>query len=130
MDQSPLVTEQIEAGTKFLSEFEKSFPVIAALWLKASDVEYWNLYVSSDRLGDENFRAAYGEVVRVAKEMGDPNLDPFQVKLIKATDPIATAAIEITRRFPGRIPARFRQRNFGGVGVDEVYIYPTPIAVA
>jgi hypothetical protein len=130
MDQNPLVIEQIDAGARFLAEFEKKIPVAAAFWLRTNDEEWWYLYVASEEFDDKRLDVGYGEVVRLAAESPDPNFDPFRVKLIGATDPLATAARDVLRRFPGRIPTRIHRSNFGGVGVEDVYIYPTLTAVS
>ncbi len=61
--------------------------------------------------------------------MRNPNLDPFQVKLIGTDDPLAQAALDVHRRYEATIPARYRERLFGGVAAEEVYIYPQPIPV-
>jgi hypothetical protein len=37
MDQDQLVNEQIDAGKKFLEEFDKCIPVRAAVWLNVND---------------------------------------------------------------------------------------------
>ena len=125
-----MVMEQIDAGAKFLGEFEKKTPVSAAFWLKAGEEDSWYLYVTSEQFNDENLDVAYGEVLRIAGEMHDAAFDPFQVKIIKPGHPLAKAALEIHRRFPGRTTTRLRGRNFAGAIADEVYIYPTPIAVS
>lgn len=117
MDQGSVVREEIDAGAKFLAEFEKQFPIQAAFWLK-EDEGRWYLYVASDQINDQNVRLAYREVIRVAGAMRDPNFDP-----------LALAALEILRRYPGRSAAHLRQRNFGGLGIEEGYIYPSPIPV-
>ncbi|MGA2702755.1 MAG: hypothetical protein ABSH35_16890 [Isosphaeraceae bacterium] len=130
MDQGPLVIEQIDAGARFLAEFEKKIPVMAAFWLKASEEGSWYLYVASDEFNYNNLDVGYREVLRLAGELRDPNFDPFQVKLIKPGHPLAKAALDVLQRFPGRMATRLHRRNFGGVSVDEVYIYPTPIAVS
>ena len=127
MDQIPLVIEQIDAGTRFLNEFQKYLPIQVAFWLKEAEVGDWNLYIASDQITEDNFDVAYGEVVRIAGQIRDPWFDPFQVKLIGANDPLAQAALDIQRRFPGRMPTRFHGRTFGGLSVDEVYIYPSPV---
>jgi hypothetical protein len=126
MDQGPLVTEQIDAGAAFLDRIDGSIPVAAAFWLKSSEGGRWYLYVASEKINDRTIRAAYGEVFRVAKDMGDPNLDPFQVKLIGIDDPLARAALDIHTRFPARIPTRFNGSRFGDVIVEGVYVYPPP----
>jgi len=130
MDQGPLVIEQIDAGARFLAEFEKKIPVMAAFWLKASEEGSWYLYLASDEFNHNNLDVGYREVLRLAGELRDPNFDPFQVKLIKPGHPLAKAALDVLQRFPGRMATRLHRRNFGGVSVDEVYIYPTPIAVS
>jgi hypothetical protein len=129
MDQVPLVTEQIDAGARFLGEFQKFVPIQSAFWLKNSEEGAWWLYVASDQITDDNFDVAYGEVVRIAGAIQDPNFDLFQVKLIGADDPLAKAVADIRRRYPGRAPIRLHGKTLGGITADEVYIYPAPIPV-
>jgi hypothetical protein len=130
MDQGPLAIEQIDSGARFLAEVEKKIPVIAAFWLKASEEGWWYFYVASDEFNDKSFDEGYAEVLRVAREMGDPNFDPFRVNLIRASHPLAKAALDRLKLFPGsRIATRLRQTTFGGAGAEEVYIYPTMITV-
>jgi hypothetical protein len=130
MDQGPLVTEQIEAGARFLAEFQNQYPVQAAFWLKDSEHGNWSLYVASEQITDDNFDLAYGEVVRIAGELKDPWFDLFQVRVIGAEGPLAKAAAALQHRYPGRLPARSSGGAFGGVEVDEVYVYPSPLPVA
>src|SRR6266478_3627922 len=120
MDQGPLVIEQIDAGARFLGEFQKYLPIQTAFWLKEADEGAWNLYVVSDQITDDNFDVAYGEVVRIAGHLQDPWFDPFQVKLLGVDDPLAQAALDVQQRYPGRMPIRFHGKTFGGVSVDEV----------
>jgi hypothetical protein len=129
MDQGPLVIEEIDAGMRFLEEFDKKVPVLAAFWLRASEEDAGYLYVASDQINDNNIKEVYGEVGRIAAEMRDPSFGPFRVKLIKRSDPLAGAAMQYLELFPGRMPTRLRQRNFGGIGTEEVYIYPSAITV-
>jgi hypothetical protein len=82
------------------------------------------LNIASDPINDTNLRAAYGEILRVAAEMVTPYLDPFRVKLIPTSNPLAQAAVEIHQRCPGRMAIRLNSTNFGGLGVDGVFIYP------
>ncbi|OWK36493.1 hypothetical protein [Fimbriiglobus ruber] len=129
MDQGPLVIDQLDAGARFLDEFQKYVPVQAAFWLKESDEGEGSLYVASDKITDDNFDVAYGEVLRIAGVLHDPHFDPFQVKLIGADDPLAKAALDVHRRYPGRTASRFYGKVFGGLPVDEVYLYSSPIPV-
>jgi hypothetical protein len=127
MDQGPLVSEQIEAGAKFVREFDKYAPVQAAFWLKASEERQWYLYIASDQINDSNVKAAYGEVLRLTGKIQDPWLDPFQVKLVGMNDGVAQAVLEIQRKYLGKIPMRYHGPRLGGVSVEEAYIYPLPI---
>jgi hypothetical protein len=128
MDPGPLVKEQIDAGARFLTEFEKTVPVAAAFWLKGQDQDSWYLYVIPDRLEDDGRRGAEREVLRVILSMRDPNLGPLDVRLIKPSDPLARAALDYQRLYPGKAVC-LRDRVFGDRGIDEVYIYPAPVAV-
>jgi hypothetical protein len=127
MDQGSLVIEETDAGEELVRRLDRSFPVKVAFWVKDSEGGPWYLHVASDQVHDKNIDAAYGEVLRLAGEMASPYLDAFQVKLIPTGDPLAQAALEINRRFPGRMATRFGGRSFGGMGVDGVYIYPAAV---
>jgi hypothetical protein len=129
MDQSPLELEQIDAGAKFLNELQRHFPVQIAFWVRESDENEWFLYVASEEISDDNRHENYGRVVEAAYGISDPHFDMFRVKLISAADPLASAALALRRRYPGRVPMRFDGRRFGGLPVDGVYIYPSPIRV-
>jgi hypothetical protein len=72
-----------------------------------------------------NFDLGFAEILRLAHEMQTPYIDPFQVRLIGSDDPLAKAAAETNRKYPGPMPTRFRGTSFGGVPVEEVYIYAT-----
>ncbi len=129
MDPNPLVNEQIEAGAALLAELEKRIPVAAGFWLKSADPESWTFYVTSDRFEGEDERAARGEAVRVAMALGEPQLELLQVRLIKPGHPLARSAMDYQRLYPGKV-IRLRDRVFGDMGIDEVYIYPAPMAVS
>jgi hypothetical protein len=51
------------------------------------------------------------------------------VKLIPATHPLAKAAQTVYRGRPWKVGARIRNQIFGGVGIEEAYIYPPPMTV-
>jgi hypothetical protein len=129
MDHGPLVIEEIDEGAKLAREFDRFKPVKAAFWLKASDEDQRYLYLASDGIDDTNFDVAYGEVLRLANQFPSPYLDPFRVKVIGGEDPKAQAAVDINRRFPGSMPTRLGGQSFGGIFVDDVYIYPSPVPV-
>ena len=132
MDQGPLVMEEIDAGGELTREFNKYDPVMVAFWLKASDDEHRYLFIASDQINDTNFDLAYGEVLRLASKLKLRSiyLDPFRVKVIGADDPLAKAAVDIHLRYPGIFPTRFGGTTFGGISVDDVYIYPSSLSAA
>jgi hypothetical protein len=48
----------IEAGARFLPEFQKYAPIAAAFWLKDSDTGNWHLWIGSTKITDRNFDRA------------------------------------------------------------------------
>ena len=129
MDQGPLVAEQIEAGRKFLAEFEKYAPVLTAFWLKEYDGWYWYLYIASDQIDSDNRSQAYREVVRIARTLHDPHLDSLRTKVVLADDPKVQAALDLQRQYPGR-PIHLGGQVFGGESIEGAYIYPQAQAAA
>lgn len=130
MDQGPLVMEEIEAGAELAREFDNYAPVKVAFWLKASDDDHRYLYLASDQIDDTNFDLAYSEVGRLTNKIRSPFIDGFRVKVINGSDPLARAALDINKRFPAPIPTRLAGQMFGGIFVDDVYIYPSTLQVA
>ncbi len=124
MDHGPLVEKEADAGAELVRELDKVYPVKAAFWLKASDEEQRHLYIASESIDGATIVAAYREVLRLAKTLKSDGLDPFRVKLIGAQNPLAEAAMEINNRFPGTMATRLGGTTFGGISVDDVYIYP------
>jgi hypothetical protein len=129
MDQGPWVREETDEGAKLAREFDRFAPVKVAFWLKASDEEQRSLYLAS-QIDDTNFDLAYREVARLTNQFPPAYLDPCRVKVIGGKHPLAQAAVDINRRFPGPMPSRFGGTSFGGITVDDVYIYPSPRPVA
>jgi len=130
MDQEPLVREEIDAGAEFLRAFDQYAPVKAAFWLKVGDEGNRHLYIASERIDDTNFVLAYREVIRLANQMPSIYFDPFRVKVLNADKPLARAAAEINECFPNRLGTRIGGGMFGGVFVDQAYIYPSPLPAA
>lgn len=127
MAQGPLVNEQIEAGQSFLQEYARHVPVASGCWLKESDSGRVRLYVATDHVSAGNLRDAYGDVLRIARSLRNPNLDPFEIELISTDSPICQGAREIYKYASPNIPAHFTVRYFGGMNVDEGYVYPPSV---
>jgi len=118
------VIEETEAGAELIRRFQEYMPVDAAFWLNPSEEGGWALYIASPQMDVANFDLGFAEILRLVHEMQTPYIDPFQVRLIGSDDPLAKAAIESNRKYPGPMPTRFRGKSFGAVPVEEVYIYP------
>jgi hypothetical protein len=130
MDKSPLVTEHIDAGEWLIREFSKKIPVQAAFWLRERDSDEWYFYLASDQINESNFDQAYGEVLRIVRPQQSLWIDPFQVKVIGIDAPVAKAALDVMRKYSASIPTRYHGRHFGGLSIDEVYIYSLPLCVS
>lgn len=127
MDKSPLVTEQIEAGEWLIREFNLRIPVQAAFWLRERDSDEWYFYLASDQINDSNFDHGYREVLRLVRPPKSLWIDPFQVKVIGIDDRLAKAALDVMTKYTGNTPMRYHGRQFGGLSVDEAYIYSLPL---
>jgi hypothetical protein len=121
MDQGPLVKDRIDAGNRFLREFDKFAPVVGAFWVKGDENGRWDLYVVSDGINETNYDLAYGEVIRIAGEMKDRDFDPFRVRLVRISDPIVSAVAAASAGRPPKIPFTIREMSLGTIRADEVY---------
>ncbi len=127
MDQVPLVIEEKDAGAELVRRFHETMPVKAAFWLQTEASSQWYLYIASEAIDDTTLDRGYREVSQLTRSMPTPYLDPFHVKLIGADHPLARAALDIHRRYPGSSATNFDGMSFGGIGVEGVYIYPSTI---
>jgi hypothetical protein len=130
MDQGTLVIEETDAGAEIVRRFNSYMPVEAAFWIKSVDDGRWTLYIASNKIDEKTFDLGYGEVLRLAQEMKNPYIDPFKVQLVPADDPLAQAALDIHRRYPGNRATRFGGKAFGGMPVEGAYIYPASVVRA
>jgi hypothetical protein len=128
MGKEALVAEQIEAGTRFLREFQKYAPIRDAFWVKRTEDGPWYLYIVPEQFTDKDIDRGYKEVVRIIHALRDPWFSPLWVTLIGVKDPVAKAVAELQRLHPGRVPLRFYDRSLGGEHVEEGYVYPPGIA--
>ena len=113
MAQDLLVIEQLDAGADFVLDFNDYLSVSVACWVNPAESDNSFLYVASDEIDDSNFDVAYGEVLRRLSSKRSQWLDPFQIKLISSSDPIARAAMEIRDRFPAKMPTRYKGSSLG-----------------
>jgi predicted RNase H-like HicB family nuclease len=121
------VKEEIDAGRELVRRLDRIRPVKAAFWLKASAGLHWYLYLASERTDAHKDDLSYQEVTPVEREMDNPDLDGFRIKVIAADDPLALAAVEIAERYPMAAGRRLGGGPFGGLFADDMYIYPLPL---
>lgn len=126
MAQESLVDARMEAGERFLREFEKTTSVVVAFWLKEIEDSPWKLYVASERFDKGNLQEPYKEVLRISNEMKSLYFDPFQVTLVGLSDPVVKAALAVYKGHSTQIPLHIRGRNFGGEEVEEIYLVRGP----
>jgi hypothetical protein len=119
-----LVNEQIEAGLRFVHEFDKRIPVRVAFWLKDRERWFWHLCIVSDEIPGEKVYEAYGEVGRVADQMPDPDFNSLRVSILGWETPVARAALEAQQRYRGKRMIHLHDTHFGDVSAEEVLIYP------
>jgi hypothetical protein len=124
MGQATLVIEEKDAGKDLIDRIGEIWPIQVAFWLKPADSSQWYLYIVAEGIDDSNVDRGYREVLRQIQDMQTPYLDPFQVKLIKADDPLARAVMEVHHRYPGRFGINYNGRNLGGMSIEGAYLYP------
>lgn len=124
MGQDLLVIEQIDAGDDFVRDFNDYVSVSVACWVNPAESDNLFLYIASDDIDDSNIDVAYGEVLRRLSGKRSQWLDPFQIKLVNSSDPIARDAIQIRDRYPAKIRMRYQGSSIGGMSIDGAYIYP------
>jgi hypothetical protein len=57
-------------------------------------------------------------------------IDPFEVKLISPTNPLAKDVLGVQARQPRKYPMRFGGTRLGGETIEGPYLYPRPISAS
>src|SRR5947207_789883 len=102
MDKTILVEHQINDGQKLVDELpQQGFDVPAAFWIKTSYDGRWHFYIVSP-IADTNGRVeAYRQLNQLVRDMPPLWIDPMEIKLIGASDPIAQDVIAVLSRGTG-----------------------------
>jgi len=125
MDTITLVENQIDSGRRLLTQLTKEgFVVRAACWVKPFDVDRWTLYIATPAVDEKGTLEAYRKLNPVLRSMGDGWLTNSDVTLVNGEHPIVKDALDILRRFPHKTPIRSPHSLLGGIGVEELYVYP------
>jgi hypothetical protein len=131
MDQGPLVERQINDGLWLIQELHRDgFDVTAAFWLRDSEDSPWALYIASKEVDRKGIAAAYRVILETFNRRPDPWISPFDVKLIRPSDPLTQDVLKF-RRPESMIPARYHGSRLGKLSIEEAYIYgPLPEGAA
>lgn len=123
MDQETLVKDQVEDGKKIINQLiHDGFDVSAAAWIRRNEPAKWYLYVVSKIVDQGGQLAAYQALNESIQELPDLWIDPFRIRLIATTDPIAVDLLKHLQEYPkGR---RYWGPRLGNASIDEAYIYP------
>lgn len=126
MDQGTLVSAQIEAAGRFLEEFAKTTPVVAAYWVEEDEGGSWTLFIASDPMDAKDIQRNYTEVMRISQELNDPNFAPFSVTIVGLDNPMVRAVLDIYKGHSAKIPLRVRWRRVGDVYIEDAYLVRGP----
>src|SRR5438876_563003 len=131
MDTDILVDNRIANGRRLAAELVRDgLDVTAVGWIKPSEEDRWLLYIASKAVDEKGPLPAYRAVHAALQRLPGPSVSLMEVKLIGADHPITKDMLEIQRCQPSSIPTRFRGGQFGGVAVDDAYIYPSSAGTA
>ena len=126
MAQNPLLMEEVTIGAEFARQFHDFMPFQAVFWLQVDEDEYRYLYLATKAInGGGKLRLAYGEVIRLARDLDSFYLDADHVKVIGTDDPIAQAAIALNDRFGHRkLGTRIGGQMLGDAYAANGFLYP------
>ena len=90
------------------------------------------LYIASEAVDKKGPVAAYREVYGELRSIQGVWISTSEIKLIGKSNPIATDILAIREIRTETIPNHYHGPLLGGVGVEELYIYPpyTPLRKA
>jgi hypothetical protein len=128
MDQGTLVENQVDEGKRLIEQLASTgFDVTAAFWVRTREDGEWTLTIASKVLEEKGPAAAYRAVNDALRKLDDPSISMSDIKVIGANNPITRDVHKIQKRYSGRTPIRFGGARFGGVDIEEAYIYsPAP----
>ena len=130
MDTITLVAEQIGDGQRLIDGLgRENLPVRTACWVKPIEEDRWSLFLVSPLVDEKGSTSAYGEVYRVLRSLGTSYITASDIRLIGVGDPITRDTLEIQSQHPGRLATRSRRPMLGSLGIEEVYVYPAPLAL-
>ena len=129
MATDTLVENLERDGAKLIEQLSHDgFEVTAAFWLQASESGKLYFYIASPVVEKEGLAPAYRRLHTAIRRMPQPfRIDPMTVTLIGENDRLTKTAVKY-RSLPANIATRYNLNEFGGVGVESVFIYPEDIS--
>jgi hypothetical protein len=125
MDTSTLVGNQIDDGARLIEALTQvGFDVTAAAWIRPPETARWVLYVVSNDVDVKGPLEAYRAVADTLRRIPDPWLSVSDIKLVGGGEAVAHELLDVLRWHLAHTPANLSRSVFGGVPLDEVYIYP------
>jgi hypothetical protein len=128
MDPVALVEDQIEDGWSLLRRLEeREFIWRAACWVKPIDKHRWSLYIATPVVDQKGLREAYSEVIDVVRSMGTMSITTSDLSLVGEKHRVTQDVLDLLERSPGGTRTPMQVSFFGGIPVEEVYVYPSEI---
>ena len=125
MDTITLVDNLIDDGRRLINRLgQENIPLIMACWVKPVEEDRWSLYIGTSLLDQKGAARAYREVYRVLRTLRNPWVTDSDIRLVGEGDPITKEVLDITKRYPVRLPTRSRRPQLGNLAVEETYVYP------
>jgi hypothetical protein len=119
------LVDHVDDGQKLLDRLgADGFNVAAAFWVKAADEEIWHLYIASPLVDPQRIGDAYRAVYTSLSVLGETWVTLSDVKLVRPDHPLAQAAAELQRRYPGPGAVRSKRSRVADFRMEEMYVYP------
>jgi hypothetical protein len=125
-----LVDKLLDEGRKLIEDLPRGgFPVLAAVWFKASENGKWYFYIVSPLVDTEGIRDAYGRLHPLARARPGPyRIDPLEIRLVGPSNPIGRDVLAALHRIPGPhvSPMLWPGTILGNESIEAAYLYPPP----
>lgn len=125
MDQASLVDLQLDDGQLLLCEMTcAGVEVVVGCWVKEQENTRWKLFIGLKDATEQTLVAA-AEAIR-ATWMRHPSLvvTGGDYQLVPKQHPVVKQALELQKQRSESALIRYHTDYFGGLEVEEVYIYP------
>jgi hypothetical protein len=127
MDPISLVDWRIEVGQRLIQQLiHDGFDVTVAFWVKASEQDWWHLYIASKVVDERGPVEAYRALQMSLQRLPGTAISLTDVKLIGTTHPLAQQMLGLRERSLDRKSLFYRDLGSSNGSIDEAYIYPTP----